>query len=160
MIIDRKTAILQSKEIWETFKDNVDWKPIPNRPQSIDTVEFGEKSQKVLNQTLKDVFGAKPPNRHANSRGLVFDAHILDKMSRVYDVDVNIKVQEGEVKDGTLGTLGTHIGLYRYLVSDNAHMDYAEEKREDCKNQPKTGTNAANSEESTGEDKSTLCRTS
>ena len=35
-------------------------------------------------------------------------------------------------------------------------MDYAEDKCEDRKNQPKTGTNTANSEESIGEDKSTL----
>jgi hypothetical protein len=52
IIIDQKTAVLQSRDILEAFKEKVDWKPIPNRPQSIDTVEFGEKSQKELNQTL------------------------------------------------------------------------------------------------------------
>lgn len=156
MIIDRKTGILQSKDIWETFKDNVDWKPIPNRPQSIDTVEFGEKSQKELNQTLKDVFGAKPLKRHANSRGLVFDTHILDKMSRVYDVDVNVKVREEGVNDGTLGTLGTHMGLNRYLANSDASKDYAEDKHENQKNQSKTGTNSDKSEESTDVDNSLL----
>lgn len=95
----------------------MDWKPILNRPQSIDTVEFGEKSQKELNQTLKDVFGAKPPKRHPNSRG---------------------------------ATLRTHTGLNRYLDSSNASKDYAEDKHENHKIQPKTDTNTDKSEESTG----------
>ena len=100
----------------------MDWKPIPHRPQSIDTVEFGVKSQKELNQTLRDVFGAKPPKRHDEGRGLVFDINV-DKMSRTYEVEVEIKVQEGEAKDRTHGTLRTHVGLTQYLSDPQASTD-------------------------------------
>ena len=99
MIVEQKNATLESKDIWEKFKEKVDWKPIPSRPQSIDTVEFGIKSQKQLNQTLQDIFGAKPPKRHDKGRGLVFDLDFLDKISRNYDIDVEIKVQEGDVPE-------------------------------------------------------------
>ncbi len=72
MIVYQKSAILESRGIWEKFKEKVDWKPILNRPQSIDTVEFGIKSQKLLSQTLQDIFGARPATRHDKGRGSSF----------------------------------------------------------------------------------------
>jgi hypothetical protein len=148
MIIQHNSAILQSKDIWEAFKEEVDWKPVPNKPQSIDTVEFGEKSQKELNQTLQDVFGAKPPKRHGKARSLAFDTYILDKMSRVYDVDVDIQVQEGDVKGGTLGTLGSHVGLTQYLFGSDPNTDNADDKKKDYKNNTISDSNTDKIEQS------------
>ena len=111
MIIEHNSAILQSNDIWETFKEEVDWKPIPNKPQTIDTVEFGKSHRKNSIKSCRMYLEPKPPKRHGKARSLAFDTYILDKMSRVYDVDVDIQVQEGDVKGGTLGTLGTHVGL-------------------------------------------------
>ena len=78
----------------------------------MDTVEFGEKSQKGLNESLKDVLGAKSPKHHGDCRGLVFDLDFLDNISRNYDIEVDVKVQEkNEInRNGTLGTLRKEIG--------------------------------------------------
>lgn len=136
MIVNQQCATLKSKDIWGNFLEKVDWKPIPNRPQSIDSVEFGIKSQKELNQTLKDVFGAKAPGRHGTNRGLIFDTNILDKMSRTYDIEVEIKVQEEDVKErnGTHGTLGTHVGLMQYGSSAAPSTYIAENKQQNHEN--------------------------
>ena len=156
MIIDRKNATLESKDIWEKFKEKVDWKPIPNRPQSIDTVEFGVKSQKELCQTLKDVFGAKPPKRHDKGRGLVFDLDFLDKISRAYDIDVEIKVQEGrDTEIRTHRTLRALVGLDTHLSDPHTIVDYAESAEKDNRNNRESVTNLSESESDRGEDQAT-----
>jgi hypothetical protein len=115
MIIEQKSLELESSSIWSKFMSRlVDWKGIPHKPQSIDTVEFGIKSQKEIIQTFKDVFDAKPSKRHG-IRGLIFDQKVLEKMSKVYDVKVEIKVQEGEDDVGAFGALGAFVGLEQYI---------------------------------------------
>jgi hypothetical protein len=52
---------LESSSIWNLIKDSLDWKEIPYKPQSIETVEFGVLSLKSVIQTLKEVFHAEPP---------------------------------------------------------------------------------------------------
>jgi hypothetical protein len=110
---------LESNAVWNSLKFDVDWKPIPFRPQSIETVEFGILSQKGVIQTLKDVFHAQPPNRHGSSRRLVFSDVVLDRMKDTYEMDIEIVVDFETTEslfvndgngNGTHGTHGTHSG--------------------------------------------------
>jgi hypothetical protein len=97
---------------------NVESKPIPLKPQSIETVEFGAKSQKGIIQTLKEVFQAEPPRRNGSSRRLVFKQNVLDRMKDTYEMDIEIEVdfETNETmhdyfsssENGTHGTHGTH----------------------------------------------------
>src|SRR5918993_803016 len=91
MIKDENSTQLGSAKIWDGFINEFNGEVV--KAQTIQTPEFGSISQKQIIQILKDVFKAKPPRRHGNARSWVFDLKILDKLSRVYDLDVDVKVQ-------------------------------------------------------------------
>jgi hypothetical protein len=57
-------AELESNQIWDRIKANLQGDEIPNKRQSFQSVEFGEISQKSIVQILKDVFGATKSKRH------------------------------------------------------------------------------------------------
>ena len=89
-----------------------------NKPQSYQSVEFGYLSQKDIIQILKDIFGAKKSKRHGEGRKLEFDNDKLEKLGKIYDLDINVEVnkQEGRKKEKKLqatggGTHGTHSDL-------------------------------------------------
>jgi ribosomal protein S27E len=105
LIESTKSYELQSSSIWDFIKANLQWKEIPYKQQSIETVEFGVLSQKEVTLTLKNVFGAKPPKHTGSARSLVFSQHVLDRMKDTYEMDVEI-----EVDFETHGTLETHFG--------------------------------------------------
>ncbi len=52
------------------------------------------------------------------------DLVFLDKISRNYDIDVEIKVQEGDVPDRTHRTLRTLVGLDMHLSDPHTIVDY------------------------------------
>jgi hypothetical protein len=103
-------AELESNRIWDRIKSNLQGDEIPNRPQSYQSVEFGEISQKGIVQILKDVFGAFKSKRHGDGRKLVFDLKKLERLGKIYDLSLDIQVV-GDNKNGTLGMLGTLIRL-------------------------------------------------
>lgn len=123
LIKSQGTTELESSNIWTNLKMNVDYKEIPFKPQSIETVEFGVLSQKGVIQTLKEVFHAEPPKYHSNNRKLIFSTKIVDRMAEVYDIDVEIKIhEEGEEESEslrTLRTLRTHVGLDKHIENNN-----------------------------------------
>jgi hypothetical protein len=128
---------LESSNIMNFFKANVDWKEIPFKPQSIETVEFGVVSQKRLIQTLKEVFHAEPPRRNGSNRRLVFKQNVLDRMKDTYEMDIEIQVDfetKETMEDYLLsqsqnGTHGTHGTLYEDIDSQSAP-----DKSEDTEN--------------------------
>ena len=61
-----QTPQLESSEIWNILKEELNGEDI--KPQTIQTVEFGQISQKDITQMLKNVFKAKPPKRHGRVR--------------------------------------------------------------------------------------------
>ena len=100
---------LTSYSIWSFLTTNLEGSEIPHRPLSFESAEFGTLSQKWVTQTLIDVLGAKKPNRHGNSRVLLFDKFKFDRQRKLYDLDeIEIKRDEGYEEDGTDGTDGTH----------------------------------------------------
>jgi hypothetical protein len=121
MIKDENSTQLGSAKIWDGVINEFNGEVV--KAQTIQTPEFGSISQKQIIQILKDVFKAKPPRRHGNVRSLVFDPIILDKLSRVYDLDVDVKVEIREKstynENGTHRTHGTlpgnGIGLDKHI---------------------------------------------
>src|SRR5207248_219361 len=78
-------AELESNGIWDRIKANLQGDEIPNRPQSFQSVEFGEIWQKSIVQILRDVFGATKSKRHGDGRKLVFDLKKLGRLGKIYD---------------------------------------------------------------------------
>jgi hypothetical protein len=114
LIKAQDTYELESGLIWNTVKETLQGKDIPYKPQSYDTVEFGIISQKGIIETLQHVFGAKPTKRHSG-RSLIFDQNKLERLSRIYDLSIDVKV-------GPLLSTGVadvadvaHVGLDKHL---------------------------------------------
>jgi hypothetical protein len=118
---------LESSSIWNYLKTNVEYKEIPFKPQSIETVEFGVLSQKGVVQTLKEVFQAAPPKFHSNSRKLIFSQEIINRMAEVYEIDIEAIIQEEDVDTTSvrthraLRTHRTHVGLDRHMEDTGDH---------------------------------------
>lgn len=107
---------LESSLIWENVKETLNGADIPNKPNSYDSTEFGEISQKMIIATLKEVFGAKPPKHSANKRELIFDEEILKRLDRVYNLVDDIKIIEADEADEA------HVGLGHYTQNKNLRV--------------------------------------
>ena len=84
---------------------------IPNKKLSYESSEFGTISQKGIIEVLMQVFGARPSQNRREKRKLVFYMDKLERLGRVYDLSVEIKVGQSV----TDATDVTGIGLDRHL---------------------------------------------
>jgi hypothetical protein len=57
---------------------------------------------------MKEVFGAKPSKRHGNGSRLIFDKPKLERIAKVYDVSIEVKVTTND--NGEDGYDGVDIG--------------------------------------------------
>jgi hypothetical protein len=90
------TTKLESGLIWNTITESLQGNAIQNKPQSYESVEFGILSQKDIIQILKDIFGANKSKRHGEGRNLEFDNDKLEKLGKIYDLDINVEVNKQE----------------------------------------------------------------
>jgi len=133
LIKAQNTYELESNLIWNTIKGTLQGKDILSKPQSYDTVDFGTISQKGITETLVQVFGAKPIKRHSG-RTLVFDQNKLQRLSRIYDLSIDVKVGTPSPSIGVADV--AHVGLNKHLheqhedteiatsVSESANISY------------------------------------
>jgi hypothetical protein len=124
LIQAQNTTQLGSSLIWNSLKDVLESKDIPNKPQSCETVEFGVISQKEIVSTLQEVFGATSLKTR-EGRYLLFDILKLNKLDKIYNVDLEIKVV-------THVTHVTHVGLDRHIENGPKHAQTDDKK--DVKN--------------------------
>ena len=94
LISAQNTTELESGLIWNTITESLQGDATPNKPQSYQSVEFGYLSQKDIIQILKDIFGAKKSKRHGEGRKLEFDKVKLEKLGKIYDLDINVEVNK------------------------------------------------------------------
>lgn len=123
------TYELESNLVWNTVKSTLQGKDIPSKPQSYDTVEFGTLSQKGITETLVQVFGAKPTKRHSG-RTLIFDKNKLQRLSRIYDLSIDVKV--GLPPSAGVADVAdvAHVGLDKHLQEQNEDKENANSERE------------------------------
>ncbi len=119
LIKTKNTYELETSDIWASVITDLQGSDILGKPLSCETAEFGVISQKMIIQTMKDVFGAIPPKHHGSARKLVFNADKFKKIGRVYELKTEVQIAEGE--DGTDGTDGTDsgsIGLEKHMSGE------------------------------------------
>ncbi|MGB7954970.1 MAG: hypothetical protein WCF23_13405 [Candidatus Nitrosopolaris sp.] len=127
------TAELESGLIWNTLLDILPGDSIPNRKLSYDSSEFGILSQKGITETLTQVFGAKSSQNRRDKRRVIFNIETLKRLSRIYDVSVEVKVGTSV----TDVTDVTNVGLDRYA----AKAEYTEEITEQDKKEENNSKN-------------------
>jgi hypothetical protein len=110
MMADQNTSQLESGLVYNYIKTGLNGEDIPGKTLSFETPEFAIISQKEITQTLVHIFGAKI-KRTSGKRMLIFDTDKLDRLGKIYDLDIEIKVLEesivpdvGSVKDTHLNT--------------------------------------------------------
>jgi hypothetical protein len=104
---------LESSLIWDTITNILPGDYIPNKKLSYDSSEFGVISQKGIIETLIQVFGAKPSQNRRENRKLVFDPAKLKRLSRIYELAIEVKV--GTSSSVTDVTDVTDVGLDKHF---------------------------------------------
>jgi hypothetical protein len=146
-IVITKGLELDSMEIVNDILAELECEPIPARPQSFISHEFGTLSIKSVIQTLKEVFGAKKGASHGKSRKIIFDKEKLDKLAKLYEIDIKVEIKEekdaSDTLDASRGCIDTYSNenneeierenslitakntlLYSYKASNASHTSY------------------------------------
>ena len=137
LIKSQNSFELESGMIWNTLTDVLAGEFNPNKKLSYDTSDFGIISRKEITQILKDVFGAKPSKRHGESSRLIFDKAKLERIGKLYDLSIEVKVaaiDNNNCKSGEDGYDGEDIGLDKHLIRDRSNEKNTESPANDSKN--------------------------
>lgn len=94
-VVNQCGFTFESKDIAGKIIEELECEPVPGRPQSFISPEFGQLSVKSIIQTLKDVFGAKKLPGHNKSRKLLIDPTRFGKIGKLYETSVDVNVIEG-----------------------------------------------------------------
>lgn len=111
-----------SRYIWDYIKANLQGEESPGKALSYESSEFGTITQKDITQTYEHIFGAKIKKVNG-VRMLEFDLTKLERLGKVYDLTIDIKVlKEGEEdssseKLGSVGSDWTDIGIRKYIAA-------------------------------------------
>ena len=116
LITKQNTTELESTLIWKTICDLLPGNLIPNKPMSYKSTEFGTISQKGIIETLIQIFGAKPSHNRREKRRLIFDMDKLQRLGRIYDLSIDIRVGASVTDETDV----THIGLDRHIYKSSA----------------------------------------
>jgi hypothetical protein len=115
---EKNSYELESSDIWTSTIGGLEGSGITNKPMSYESAEFGTISQKLIIQIMKDVFGARPPKHHGSSRKLIFNKEKFEKIGQIYELNLELKVVNGEFEDGTVRTdrtLSGNVGMDNYV---------------------------------------------
>jgi hypothetical protein len=119
--------------IWNTLTDVLPGEFNPNKRLSYDSSDFGIISRKEITQILKDVFGAKPSKRHGESSRLIFDKAKLERIGKLYDLSIEVKVVTTN-NNGEDGYDGVDVGLDKHFVEHRNNQEKAESSTDTNKN--------------------------
>jgi hypothetical protein len=133
----QNTYELESSLIWNTITDLLHGSDIPNKPLSFESSEFGIISQREIVQTLRDVFGAERSRDEKKKRSLIFDKSKLEKLSKIYELSIEIKVEKV-----THGPLGPLVGLDRHLSGPSDDKETAINQQQTYNNSNTRGENS------------------
>lgn len=107
-LIDAHGDTIESDLVWKTLINTLPGEFQQNKPLSYQSADFGEISQRYIIQTLKDIFAAEK-TRDRKARKLKFDKAKLERLGRIYELQMDIQVMEGNQHEEkvTLMTLMT-----------------------------------------------------
>lgn len=104
LIKRERTLELKSTLIWTSLKDQLQGRDIVGKSMSFECEDFGTIYQGNVTKVLQEIFGARKI-RHSKGprkgeRYLKFDSKNLEKLSKVYEAPIEIKVKSISNRDG------------------------------------------------------------
>lgn len=121
-LVNTKGFSLESMEVINYIRQELELEEFPNKPQSFESQEFGTLSIKGIIKTLKEVFGVKKDPSHNNARGLIFDPIKLGKLEKLYDVNIKVEIKEGSDTSDVSDTSRDHIDTY--CIENNEETEH------------------------------------
>jgi hypothetical protein len=136
LVKEKNTYTLATSDIWKRYIEL-----LPEGEQigksSYKSNEYGDMSQKRLNELLRDQFKARPPRHTRNVRELVFDKIALDRMKQKYRINSKNKSETDESDE-------TDISLDKHMSEQNSNKKTTEKEEENPNNSIKNEENEAN----------------
>ena len=126
LIKAQDTTELESSLIWNYITEILPGEEIPHKQLSYESSEFGTISQKGIIEIFMQVFGAKRSLNRREKRKLLFDMDKLQRLGKVYNLSMEIKVGPSV----TDVTDVTDIGLDRHLIDHPPEIEIIESKAE------------------------------
>jgi hypothetical protein len=120
LIKQENSTELASGLIWDTISTKALEGDLI-KPQTFQSVEFGQLSQKEITQTLKDLFGATKSRHHGDANKLVFDKGKLERLGKIYELSIEVKVTDNE--NGIDGIDGILVGLDKHFTMQSQNED-------------------------------------
>jgi hypothetical protein len=117
---------LEISLIWNTIINTLSGSSNPNKPQSYESTEYDTISKKRIIETLIQVFGARP-SRDRKSRKLIFDQIKLQRLSKIYDLEIDVKVGTSIMTDVTDVT---DVGLDKHFFAPSDNKEIATNKEQ------------------------------
>jgi hypothetical protein len=151
LIKQEDTPEIASSLIWDTITKEKALEGDLIKPQTFQSVEFGQLSQKEITQILKDVFGATKSKRHGDTNKLVFDKGKLERLGKIYELSIEVKVTDkdnGNAIDGIDGIDGILVGLDKHLTGQSQNEENIKSNDQICNNYD---NNELNIEENTSD---------
>jgi hypothetical protein len=149
--LEHKTLTLGTSDIWEKYKQLLPEGEETGKT-SYRSAEFGDMSQKKLNELLQDQFKARPPKHTGNKRELVFDKTVFDRMKEKYGINIKNKSETDESDE----TDETDVGLDRHISQQNTDNNSSTNIQENDKNSSKNEENEANYNHENADDTSSV----
>jgi hypothetical protein len=128
-LVNKHGFAIKSSDIIDQVVADLECEPVPGKPQSFISQEFGPVSVKSIIESLKDVFGARKSPRHDQPRTLLFDAAKLAKVGKIYELSVDVKVIEATDTSDTLDALWKPVNEYSDI--DNQEVQSQSEAKID-----------------------------
>ena len=126
LIKAQDTTELESSLIWNYIMEVLPGEEIPHKKLSYESSEFGTISQKGIIEIFMQVFGAQRSLNRREKRKLLFDMDKLQRLGKVYNLSMEIKVGPSM----TDVTDVTDIGLDKHLKDYPATIVTEENKAE------------------------------
>ena len=114
LIKAQDTTKLESSLIWNYIMEVLPGEEIPHKKLSYESSEFGTISQKGIIEIFMQVFGAQRSLNRREKRKLLFDMDKLERLGKVYNLSMEIKVGPSitDVTDVTDIGLDKHLKDY------------------------------------------------
>ena len=123
-----------SRYIWDYIKANLQGEESPGKALSYESSEFGTITQKDITQTYEHIFGAKTKKVNGVMM-LEFDLTKLERLGKVYDLTIDIKVLKEGKKDssserlGSQGSVWTDVGIRKHIATSTNGSEKITENR-------------------------------
>lgn len=107
-LVSRIGSSIPNEKLWEEILKQISGKPIPNKPQSYDSEEFGTISKTKISSICEDKFGAKK-GHDGQQRILKFNKEILTKLSVNYSTFDKIEILNDTNTSNTFNTFWEYV---------------------------------------------------